>query len=149
MQFDGNNSRGVFMRNEIVIKKMTSLKHCLDRLEEKRPDKWETLLKSYDLQDIISINLERAVQLTVDIGLHSLSELRVQPPETMDEVFSLLHRKGVITETLAQHLISAVGFRNIAVHEYEEIDWKIVHSILFHHLADFHQFMRRILEFEV
>lgn len=137
------------MRNEIIIKKMTSLKHCLDRLEEKRPEKWESLLENYDLQDIISVNLERAVQLTVDIGLHTLSGLRVQPPETMAEVFSLLNRKGVITETLAQHLISAVGFRNIAVHEYEEIDWKIVHSILFQHLADFHQFMRHVLEFEV
>lgn len=47
----------------------------------------------------------------------------------MGEVFSLLSREKIITEKLADHLQSAVGFRNIAVHEYEEIDWRIVHSI--------------------
>ena len=136
------------MDNEVILKKMTSLQHYLDRLEEKRPAQWETLVEDYDLQYIISINLERAVQLSVDIGLHTLSELNVQPPETMGEVFSLLSRDKVIPAALAEHLKSAVGFRNIAVHEYEQIDWKIVHSILTTHLADFHQFMRHILEFE-
>lgn len=136
------------MNNEVILKKMTSLKHCLDRLEEKRPNTWESLVENYDLQDIISINLERAVQLSVHIGLHTLSELNIQPPETMGEVFSLLSREKVIPAALAERLKSAVGFRNIAVHEYEEIDWKIVHSILTKHLGDFHQFMRNILDFE-
>ena len=136
------------MNNGIILKKMASLQHCLDRLEAKQPAQWETLIEDYDLQDIISINLERAVQLSVDIGLHTLSELSIQPPETMGEVFSLLSREKVIPAALAEHLKSAVGFRNIAVHEYEEIDWHIVHSILTKHLADFHQFMRHVLEFE-
>ncbi|MFW5712402.1 MAG: type VII toxin-antitoxin system HepT family RNase toxin, partial [Spirochaetota bacterium] len=78
----------------------------------------------------------------------TLSELCIQPPETMGEVFTLLSREKVIPAALAEHLKSAVGFRNIAVHEYEQIDWQIVHSILAKHLGDFHQFMRHILEFE-
>ena len=110
------------MKNEVILKKMTSLKHCLDRLEEKRPERWESFLGDYDLQDIVSVNLERAVQLTVDIGLQSLLETDIQPPESMGEVFSFLNREKIISEELAQNLKSAVGFRNIAVHEYEEID---------------------------
>ena len=136
------------MKNDVILKKMISLKHCLKRLEEKQPAKWEDFLEDYDLQDIITINLERAVQLTVDIGLQTLSELSIQPPESMGEVFFLLNRGKIITEDLAEHLKSAVGFRNIAVHEYEEIDWKIVQSILVHHLADFRHFMENILDYQ-
>jgi len=41
-----------------ILKKMTSLKHCLTRLEEKWPEKWEAFLEDYDLQDIISLYSE-------------------------------------------------------------------------------------------
>ncbi len=136
------------MKNDIILKKMTSLKHCLDRLDKKRPEKWDYFLEDYDLQDIISVNLERAVQLTVDIGLQTLLELNIQPPESMGEVFSCLSREKIISEELSKHLKSAVGFRNIAVHEYEDIDWKIVHAILVHNIDDFHHFMKNILTYQ-
>ena len=38
----------------------------------------------------------------------------------------------------------AVGFRNIAVHEYEEIDWDIVYAIATEGIADFQQFAEAI-----
>ena len=136
------------MQNDVILKKMTSLTRCLDRLDHKRPEKWELLIEDYDLQDVISVNLERAVQLAVDIGLQTLLERNIQPPESMGEVFSLLNREGIVTEQLAEHLNSAVGFRNIAVHEYEDIDWKIVHAILVHYLDDFRSFMKGVLEYE-
>jgi uncharacterized protein YutE (UPF0331/DUF86 family) len=134
------------MKNDVILKKMSSLQRCLDRLEEKRPERWEALLEDIDLQDIISVNLERAVQLIVDIGLQALAELGVQSPETMGEVFTSLQKEAVLSLELAARLKGAVGFRNIAVHEYEEIDWSIVHAILVKHLDDFSQFMKRILE---
>ncbi len=135
------------MKNDVILKKMQSLAHCLQRLEEKRPEKLEDLLDDYDLQDIISINLERSVQLSVDIGLQALLELKSQPPETMAEVFTILGTRGIISPELAEQLKSAVGFRNIAVHEYKEIDWKIVFSLLNNNLSDFNSFMKMILSF--
>ena len=38
----------------------------------------------------------------------------------------------------------AVGFRNIAVHNYETINWHIVHSIVKKHLADFLEFAKAV-----
>lgn len=43
---------------------------------------------------------------------------------------------------LATRLKKAVGFRNIAVHSYEAINWHIVHSIATSHLADFSEFAK-------
>ena len=40
----------------------------------------------------------------------------------------------------------AVGFRNIATHNYDQINWQIVHNIVKHHLDDFAAFARVITQ---
>lgn len=52
--------------------------------------------------------------------------------------------KSVLNNELASGLKKAVGFRNIAVHNYESINWKIVHSIVKFHLADFSAFAKAV-----
>ena len=49
-----------------------------------------------------------------------------------------------MSDALAGNLKKAVGFRNIAVHSYESINWNIVHSIVKIHLTDFTEFARVI-----
>ena len=98
------------------------------------------LADDWDTQDILVLNLTRAVQLCVDIALHLLAEEESPPPETMGKVFERLAQLGIISNELAQRLKKAVGFRNIAVHSYEEIDWNIVHAIASRHLEDFGEF---------
>ena len=133
------------MNQDVLLRKMESLRRCLVRLEKKRPNSLEQLVSDYDLQDIICINLERAVQLAVDLGLHLLVLSDIKPPATMSEVFSSLAVEKIISPELAAKLKGAVGFRNIAVHEYEEINWAIVSSILNGSLDDFRVFMAAIL----
>jgi uncharacterized protein YutE (UPF0331/DUF86 family) len=135
------------MENDVILKKMEALRHCVHRIEEKRPGEWQHINENYDLQDILSINLERAVQLSVDIGLQVLSLLSVKPPNTMAEVFTVLESEKVISNKAAKNLRSAVGFRNISVHEYDEINWEIVKIICTEHLNDFRNFMKAVLEF--
>jgi len=49
----------------------------------------------------------------------------------------LLAQEGVLNIELASSLKKTVGFRNIAAHNYESINWSIVHSIVKYHLAEF------------
>lgn len=132
------------MDREVVEQKLESLRRCLRRIEAKCPPDAETLSQDADLQDIITINLTRAVQLCVDIGANVIAGLEVSPPNTMGETFEILARSNVIDDQLARQLKNAVGFRNIAVHNYEDIDWRIVHAIACHHREDFAQFARAI-----
>ena len=136
------------MENDVILKKMEALRHCITRIEEKRSADWGRIDENYDLQDILSINLERAVQLSVDIGLQIFSILSIKPPNTMAQVFTELESENVISTETARNLRSAVGFRNISVHEYDEIDWRIVETICTKHLKDFREFMKAVLEFD-
>ena len=130
------------MDREVVEQKLESLRHCLQRIEAKCPADAQTLATDPDLQDIVALNLSRAVQVCVDIGAHLISGMDVPPPDTMGQTFDLLAQAGVLTAALAGSLTKAVGFRNIAVHNYEAINWHIVHSIAKNHLVDFTEFAK-------
>ena len=54
----------------------------------------------------------------------------------------MLFRSGMLNNELANNLKKAVGFRNIAVHNYENINWGIVHSLVKYHLSDFSEFAK-------
>ena len=130
------------MDREVIEQKLESLRRCLQRVAEKCPSDPDQLGQDPDLQDIVTLNLSRAVQLCVDLGAHLIADLDVSPPDTMGQTFDVLAHADVIPEHLAQQLKKAVGFRNIAVHHYEEIDWAIVHSISQNHLNDFSEFAK-------
>ena len=121
------------MDRAVIEQKLESLRRCLQRVADKCPPDPETLGRDPDLQDIVVLNLSRAVQLCVDIGAHLIAGMEVPPPDTMGQTFDALAQAGVIHENLAMQLKKAVGFRNIAVHNYKEIDWTMVHTIADHH----------------
>ncbi len=68
------------------------------------------------------------------------------PPESMGDAFTTLVEIRVIEPSLAQRMRNAVGFRNIAVHNYQAIDWEIVHSICHENLNAFKDFARATAE---
>lgn len=128
------------MDREVIEQKLESLRGCLQRIADKCPSDPETLSRNPDLQDIIALNLTRAVQLCVDIGAHLIAGMETAPPDTMGETFDILYEADILPEGLAKELKKAVGFRNIVVHNYQKIDWMIVHTLAHHHLDDFTKF---------
>ena len=132
------------MDRVVIHQKLESLRRCLARIRSKEPISLGLLQKDYDLQDIVSLNLTRAVQMAVDIGAHMVSAQMQAAPATMGETFDQLGRMGVISEELALQLKKSVGFRNVAVHNYNAVNWAIVFSILQGHLQDFDAFAKAI-----
>ncbi|MFG3502399.1 DUF86 domain-containing protein [Pseudomonas sp. NPDC047963] len=130
----------------IVERKLDSLMRCLERIRSKTPEDVNELLHDLDLQDVLVLNLSRAVQVCVDIAVHILSELKQPPPETMGKAFDMLAEEGFLNVELAQRLKKSVGFRNLAVHNYDAINWVIVYTIATKHLADFEAFAKTVIK---
>lgn len=133
------------MNNIVIAKKLESLTHCLTRIEEKRPAELSVLSTDFDTQDILSVNLERAIQLCVDIAAILISEKRLKTANTMAGCFKSLKNGGILSGPLTERLQKAVGFRNISVHEYADIDWQLVFDSIHHHLDTFKEFMRVVI----
>jgi uncharacterized protein YutE (UPF0331/DUF86 family) len=79
------------------------------------------------------------------MGQHLIRRERLGVPQSARDVFTLLQRGGWIDPELAQVLRRMVGFRNIAVHEYQSLQLPITVSIIRNHLEDFLRYSRRIL----
>jgi uncharacterized protein YutE (UPF0331/DUF86 family) len=134
------------MDSEVIEQKLESLRRCLQRIQEKCPSSAEALAKDIDMQDIVALNLTRAIQICVDIGAHLIAGIDTPPPATMGQTFDVLAAHGNISLELAKRMKKAVGFRNIAVHNYEAINWQIVHAIATHHLGDFKDFAQVVIQ---
>lgn len=128
----------------IVERKLDSLQRCIERVASRRPPSVEALEADIDLQDILVLNLSRAVQICVDLATHLLSGLPVPPPDTMGAAFERLAEAGILGPELSLRMRKAVGFRNIAVHAYDAIDWEIVHAIATDRLQDFQAFAHTV-----
>lgn len=134
------------MNKEIIYSKITSLKRCIERIKSKMPFTVKRLKEDFDLQDIISLNLQRAVQISVDVSAHILAGLDIQPSDSMAGSFERLKERLILSEKTCNRMKKSVGYRNLAVHEYSSIDWEIVYSVVTKNLDDFRTFSREIVE---
>ncbi len=133
---------------EVIDARLRELSRRLRRVEARRPASVKALAADEDLQDILARNLEVAIQTCIDIAYH-LCGAHGAVPTTAAEAFSELARRGLIERRLAGRLQLAVGFRNVLVHEYTDVDWKIVMQVMrtgTRDLAAFGKAVLRMLE---
>jgi len=77
--------------------------------------------------------------------MHIVAEKKLGIPQNSRDAFEILNASGFITEIEAKKLKSMIGFRNIAVHEYQTVSINIVREIIEKHLNDFEAFSKSII----
>lgn len=84
-----------------------------------------------------------AIEGCVDVAQHFCSSERWGPPRDNGDAMTLLGRHGVIDPDFAQQMRRVVGFRNVLVHEYIDVDDEIVLARLAD-LGDLDRFVRAV-----
>ena len=102
-------------------------------------------MKDIDAQDIVTLNLTRIIQSCVDIAMHIIANSNAETPQTMSESFDTLKKLEIIDNETAIKLKKSIGFRNIAAHNYGELDLELTFTISQKHLNDFKYFIEQIL----
>ncbi len=132
------------MDQQVISNKIESLRRCLDRVEQRCPDSLDALIIDLDAQDVLALNLSRAVQLCVDISLHIQSSSNQPGPQTMAEAFTGLAATNIINTLIEQRMRKAVGFRNVVIHDYQKINWEIAYIVATERLNDFKEFAKSV-----
>ncbi|WP_310551497.1 type VII toxin-antitoxin system HepT family RNase toxin [Paenibacillus glufosinatiresistens] len=127
------------MNRDILLNKTEVIRRCLKRIHEEYAGD-ERNLHHYTKQDSIILNLQRCCEACIDLAMHTVAELGTGVPQASREAFDILLQEGVIPEGLARNLKAMVGFRNIAVHDYQAVQLDILKAILEEHLTDFTEF---------
>lgn len=129
---------------DIVLAKVAAIQRCLKRIKDVTGLKPDTL-DELNVQDIFVLNLQRAVQATIDLATHIIASEGLGIPDTIKGNFVLLDDAGIINKRLSKKMQAMVGFRNIAIHDYQSLDVEILKSILVKHLKDLEDFYTAIL----
>lgn len=130
---------------EVVLVKIESIEKCLTRLEEKIGlENFD--INDYDMQDIVVLNLQRACQQAIDLAMFLVSEMSLGVPKGSVDAFFKLFEKKIISEKTYRAMKGMVGFRNVAVHQYQKINYDVVESVVRNHLGDFRRYNKEILE---
>jgi uncharacterized protein YutE (UPF0331/DUF86 family) len=133
------------MVDDVLLNKAATIERCIARVREEYEKGSDTFALDFTRQDSVILNLQRACEAALDMGQHLVRRERLGVPQSSRDVFELLARAGWLEMALLPSMKSMVGFRNIAVHEYQSLQLPIVVSIITKHLNDFVAFSSGIL----
>jgi len=133
------------MVDDILISKAATIERCVNRaLEEYQADP-PSFADNFSRQDAAILNIQRACEAALDMGQHLIRREKLGIPQSARDVFTLLALAGWIEISLADDLKRMVGFRNIAVHEYQSLQLPITVNVITQHLDEFLRYTAAII----
>jgi len=133
------------LEKDVILSKISIIKNCLSRI--KTATKLNPAsLDDYTIQDVVVLNLQRAIQAAIDLTNIIIAENNFRLPNSYKMGFYILNENGWIDGETCKRMQKMVGFRNISIHDYQEINIDILKSILTKHLDDFESFYQQVLK---
>ena len=129
------------MPDDILLNKGQIIRRCITRVHEEYlgdPANLENPTK----QDSIVINIQRACEAAIDLAMHLVARRSLGIPQTSRDAFDLLEKAALLSPETARHMRAMVGFRNIAVHNYQDLNLEVLRQVIELHLSDFELFLK-------
>ncbi|XLX41213.1 type VII toxin-antitoxin system HepT family RNase toxin [Ectopseudomonas mendocina] len=133
------------MVDDVLLNKAASIERCVRRAREEYGRDPASFAEDYTRQDAAILNIQRACEAALDMGQHLIRRERLGVPQSARDVFALLADGGWIERDLAEALKRMVGYRNIAVHEYQALQLPITVAVITQHLGEFLDYSQSIL----
>lgn len=130
------------LRPEFVERKLQLIAEELGRLTEFRDASYEELIADAVRLAAVERMLERIVLRAVDVNEHMVGALATGAEAkttrlTYRETFLKLADYDIYPADFAERIARSAGLRNILVHEYNDVDHRIVHGAIRTALEDF------------
>jgi uncharacterized protein YutE (UPF0331/DUF86 family) len=126
--------------DNVVLNKVATIERCLHRVHEEYAGQAANLEHDITRQDSIILNIQRACEASIDLAMHLVRRFTLGVPQDSRHAFDLLMDAGKLEAAMADALKRMVGFRNIAVHDYQRLNLAIVRSIIEHNLEGLRAF---------
>ncbi len=116
--------------NDVILNKVQSIQRCVKRAREEYREAGEHFQDDYTHQDAAILNVTRGCEQAIDLANHIIRSEKLGIPTDSGESFELLVKADIIPRELGNRLRKMVGFRNTAIHEYQELDIHIVERVI-------------------
>ena len=113
--------------DDVCLNKAAIIERALRRIQEEFA--MDPCLVNYTHIDAMTLNIERACQAAIDMSMHIVAKQHLGMPQTSADAFRLLKKANILSAEITKEMVSMTGFRNVAIHEYQELDLAILKYI--------------------
>jgi uncharacterized protein YutE (UPF0331/DUF86 family) len=135
------------VRPEVIRRRLEQLGHYLAILDHYRRYDLAAFRSDPERYGSAERFLQLAIEATLDIGTHIVADENLGSIEQSRDVPRRLREHGFLDEALERRWIRMIGFRNVLVHDYLDIDRGIVHQVILNDLGDFAEIRRVLAQF--
>ena len=125
------------VRHEVLMRRLQKLDEYLQILRQLQHYSRDEFLASPERYGSAERFLQLAIETLTDIGNHVIADLNLGVVEWYSDVPRLLYEAGYIDVSLRETWTRMIGFRNILVHDYLDVDRDLVYQVLHENLGDF------------
>jgi uncharacterized protein YutE (UPF0331/DUF86 family) len=114
--------------DDVVLNKGAIIERSIRRLREEYAA--DPTLQNFTHIDALTLNLERACQAAIDMAMHLVASHHLGMPQSSADAFRVLAQAGLISQESCRAMMAMTGFRNIAIHAYQEMNMDILKKIV-------------------
>ena len=126
--------------DDVLLNKAATIERCVKRARDEYQQDPLSFASNFTRQDAAILNIQRACEAALDMGQHLIRKYKLGIPQSSRDVFTLLATANFLPTELAEKMKKMVGFRNIAVHEYQRLQLAITEYVITQRLDDFFVF---------
>lgn len=127
----------------LLGRKIGAVRQALARVRTRQHLTCEQFIKDFDAQDVVLRNIQLAIQGCIDLASHIIADEDWRIPGSLAELVDVLKQRQVLTIQTANAMRSAIGLRNLLVHEYTELNLGIVYQVSQNQLRDIESFFSK------
>jgi len=135
------------VRAEIIRKRMNRLDGYLTVLKKSQKYSFEEFNADPERYGSAERFLHLAIEALIDMGNHVIAESELGVVNWYSDIPKIMAEKEFISSALEEKWIRMIGFRNTLVHEYIDIDRKIVYDVLQNNIQDLEDLKRVFAQF--
>ena len=135
------------VRAEIIRKRMNRLDDYLAVLKKSQKYSFEEFTADPERYGSTERFLHLAIEALIDMGNHVIADSELGVVNWYSDIPKIMAEKEFISSELGEKWIRMIGFRNTLVHEYIDIDRKIVFDVLQNNIQDLEDLKRAFAQF--
>jgi uncharacterized protein YutE (UPF0331/DUF86 family) len=124
------------IKSEVIRKRLNALDVHMGVLRRQQAYSFDAFVSDPERYGSVERFLQLSIEILIDLGNHVVADEGLGVVNWHSDIPVILAESGYIDDVLKERWIQMIGFRNILVHAYLEIDRRIVYDVLQNQLDD-------------
>ncbi len=117
--------------DDVVLNKGAIIERCIRRVHAEY--RLNAALDDFTHIDAMTLNIERACQAAIDLAMYVIARDHLGMPQASADAFRLLGDSNRLTAATVRSMRAMTGFRNVAIHQYRDLDLDVLRAIATDH----------------